>query len=202
MSKENKRPSQREIYGIRAACGLAFVLSVVSLCASLPRSDLSFDYLGLVTGIIALCTTLVIGYQIYNAIELKSRMDALSGDYEKKVQDLKEQIAQAQDEAKEFTRKYHDLMEHLDKGVEYKVSGNNPKAFDEYAKAFLIANELKEETHASYLLKRLKSIFQQGNIDPYMVSVFDLACALRKTDGDFSRRLFDFFGKNRPGDTK
>ena len=213
MSKENKSPSQREKYGLRAACGLALVLSVVSLCVSLPRSDLSFDYLGLVTGIIALCTTLIIGYQIYNAIELKSRMDALSEDYEKKVQDLKEQIAlakeeakeqitQAKDEAEEYTRKYHDLMGRENLGLYFELHNAYQKAFDTYACALLIANELGENLEAKHLSDKMIFLLEHGNVNFDTTPIYDLAYGPYKAEGKLLQMLRARLRNNPSGDVQ
>lgn len=224
MSKENKRPSQREKYGIRIACGTALVLSVVSLCASLPRSDLSFDYLGLVTGIIALCTTFIIGYQIYNAIELKSRMDAIAEDYEKKIQDLKEQIAQAQDEAKEqiaqvqektkeqitrakdeakeYARKYQNLMGQNNLGVCFELHNAYRQAFDTYAHALLVANELGEKHEAKYLSDKMIFLLEQGDVNLDTIPFYDLAYGPYKAEGKLLQMLRVRLRNNPPGDVQ
>lgn len=40
---------------------LAIILSILAICFSLPRTELSFDYLGFITGILGVLVTVLIG---------------------------------------------------------------------------------------------------------------------------------------------
>lgn len=40
---------------------IAIVLSIVAICVSCPRSDMSFDYLGLITGVLGVLVTVLVG---------------------------------------------------------------------------------------------------------------------------------------------
>ena len=44
---------------------LAIVLSVIAISVSLPRTEMSFDYLGFITGIQGVLITVLLGWNIY-----------------------------------------------------------------------------------------------------------------------------------------
>ena len=46
----------------------AIILSIVAICVALPRMDMSFDYLGLITGILGVLVTVLVGWNIYMII--------------------------------------------------------------------------------------------------------------------------------------
>ena len=50
---------------------IAIVLSIVAICVSCPRSDMSFDYLGLITGILGVLVTVLVGWNIYMVIDFR-----------------------------------------------------------------------------------------------------------------------------------
>jgi hypothetical protein len=49
---------------------MALVISIVCLCRTYPR-ELGFDYIGLIVGVLALLTTILIGWQVFILIDLK-----------------------------------------------------------------------------------------------------------------------------------
>ncbi len=87
---------------------LSLIISVIALAVALPRpNNLGFDYLGVIVALIAIATALAVGFQIWNALsletrlkELKSKIDAenntqlnllekkLKADYDSKVKIL------------------------------------------------------------------------------------------------------------------
>ena len=55
---------------------LSFIVSIVTLCLSFPTiGSLSFDYQGVIVGILSLLVTVLIGMQIYNYIIIKEKID-------------------------------------------------------------------------------------------------------------------------------
>lgn len=56
---------------------VAIVLSIVAICVSLPRTDISFDYLGLMTGILGVLVTILIGWNIYMIIDFRQERTEL-----------------------------------------------------------------------------------------------------------------------------
>lgn len=56
---------------------VAIVLSIVAICISLPRTDMSFDYLGLITGILGMLVTVLVGWNIYMIIDFKQEKEKL-----------------------------------------------------------------------------------------------------------------------------
>ena len=61
---------------------LAFVISLITLGVFInkvkPYSVVTIDtYIGVIAGFIGLAVTLLIGYQIYNALDLRQRIDAV-----------------------------------------------------------------------------------------------------------------------------
>lgn len=56
---------------------VAIVLSIIAICVSLPRTDISFDYLGLMTGILGVLVTILIGWNIYMIIDFRQERTEL-----------------------------------------------------------------------------------------------------------------------------
>lgn len=53
----------------------AIVCSVVAICVSLPSvPELGIDYIGVIVGILSLLVTMLIGWQIYNAVTIDKRI--------------------------------------------------------------------------------------------------------------------------------
>ena len=56
---------------------LAIILSILAICFSLPRTELSFDYLGFITGILGVLVTVLIGWNIYAVIDFRQEKQRL-----------------------------------------------------------------------------------------------------------------------------
>lgn len=57
---------------------LSIIISFISLGVALPRSNnLGFDYLGVIVAIISLATAFAVGFQIWNALSLETRLKEL-----------------------------------------------------------------------------------------------------------------------------
>lgn len=53
----------------------AIICSVVAICVSLPSApELGIDYIGVIVGILSLLVTMLIGWQIYNAIVIEKKI--------------------------------------------------------------------------------------------------------------------------------
>lgn len=54
----------------------ALLCSLIALCRTFP-TPLYFDYMGIIVGILSLLVTLLIGWQIYNAIEINKKLQSI-----------------------------------------------------------------------------------------------------------------------------
>ncbi len=74
---------RREIY-LTIGCATSLVLSVIAIFVSVYRTDdLGFDYQGVLVGILALLVTALIGWNIYNLIDIdkiRKEMNERKGD--------------------------------------------------------------------------------------------------------------------------
>lgn len=51
---------------------VAITLSIIAICVSYPRSaDSNLDYIGIIVGILGVLVAILIGWQLYNALNLK-----------------------------------------------------------------------------------------------------------------------------------
>lgn len=51
---------------------VAITLSIIAICVSYPRSaDFNLDYIGIIVGILGVLVAILIGWQLYNALNLK-----------------------------------------------------------------------------------------------------------------------------------
>lgn len=56
---------------------IAIVISVITICLTMPRTDMSIDYLGLITGILGVLVTVLKGWNIYMIIDFRQEMENL-----------------------------------------------------------------------------------------------------------------------------
>lgn len=56
---------------------IAIVISVITICLTMPRTDMSIDYLGLITGILGVLVTVQKGWNIYMIIDFRQEMENL-----------------------------------------------------------------------------------------------------------------------------
>lgn len=59
---------------------LSLIISVIALAVAIPRRELGFDYLGVIVAIISLATAFAVGFQIWNALSLETRLKELKAD--------------------------------------------------------------------------------------------------------------------------
>ena len=66
------------------SCGLsivALIIAVVALCRTCPRTvSLSFDYLGVIVGVLSVLVTVVIGWNIYSILDIKRLRSEISNE--------------------------------------------------------------------------------------------------------------------------
>ena len=68
---------------------IAIILSIVAICVSLPRTDISFDYLGLVTGILGVLVTVLVGWNIYMIIDFKQEKEKLQQYFDEQKKEVR-----------------------------------------------------------------------------------------------------------------
>ena len=58
--------------------GVSLLLSVIAVCVSVWRSpELSFDYQGVLVGVLSLLVTILVGFQIYNSIDVNRKISEI-----------------------------------------------------------------------------------------------------------------------------
>lgn len=60
----------------------SLLASVIAICRTHPRVELGFDYIGLIVEILALLVTMLIGWQIYNALSLEQKISNIKKEYD------------------------------------------------------------------------------------------------------------------------
>lgn len=54
--------------------GIAIAISIIALCISCPhKAELGFDYQGVLVGVLSLLVTILIGWNIYTIIDIKTQ---------------------------------------------------------------------------------------------------------------------------------
>lgn len=70
---------------------VAIICSIVAICISLPStSELGIDYIGVIVGILSLLVTILIGWQIYNAITIEKKIKDETESLKKEISDYLE----------------------------------------------------------------------------------------------------------------
>lgn len=57
---------------------IALILSIISICRTCPRTDLGFDYMGVIVGLLALLVGFLVAWQIYKTIDIEKKVDLIS----------------------------------------------------------------------------------------------------------------------------
>lgn len=69
----------------------AIICSIVAICVSLPSTqELGIDYIGVIVGILSFLVTILIGWQIYNAIIIEKKIKEETGKLKKEISDYLE----------------------------------------------------------------------------------------------------------------
>lgn len=68
---------------------LAIVLGVIAISVSLPRFNMSFDYLGLITGILGVLVTILLGWNIYTIFDFRQERQKLKDYFDEQKQSVK-----------------------------------------------------------------------------------------------------------------
>lgn len=86
------------IYPLLTVC---LIVSLVSVCHTHPRIESGFDYMGLIVGILSLLVTMLIGWQIYNALSLEQKVSNIKKEYDG-LKDKSEALARQQENIKVY----------------------------------------------------------------------------------------------------
>lgn len=103
--------------------GLAFILSVVAVCRTCPRVDLSFDYLGLIVGILSLATALLAIMFGFNVFDIKNRI-------KEQVDIRTSNIEDKMDELEKRTRGYSEYLSLLQSYFRHRDLSISNKSFE------------------------------------------------------------------------
>lgn len=68
---------------------IAIVLSIITICLTLPRREVSLDYLGLITGILGILVTVLIGWNIYMIIDFRQEKENLKQYFEEQKKSVR-----------------------------------------------------------------------------------------------------------------
>lgn len=125
---------------------LAFVISIVALavfiCKVKPYSVVTIDtYIGIIAGFIGLAVTLLIGYQIYNALDLRQRIDA--------VEKLKESWEHQQQQLEMLKNEQAEGFEIIQARLFHKTPGMTLDAFLHFHSAIKYALSV-DHKHEGY----------------------------------------------------
>lgn len=88
---------------------VSLLLSVIAVCVAVWRSpELSFDYQGVIVGVLSLLVTVLVGFQIYNSIDVNRKMG--------KIEDISREVAQM-----ELSKSIHATKSfmHTHEGIEH-----------------------------------------------------------------------------------
>lgn len=68
---------------------IAIVISIITICLALPRREVSLDYLGLITGILGVLVTVLIGWNIYMIIDFRQEKENLKQYFEEQKKSVR-----------------------------------------------------------------------------------------------------------------
>lgn len=175
---------------------MAFVISLVALavfiCKVEPYSVVTIDtYIGVIAGFIGIAVTLLVGYQIYNAIDLRQRINAVETlktsleNHQKQLDILRQEQAESTEilQARLFLKTQNMDLEaflHFHSAIKYSLSVDHKREGYKW-----LLDELKE-----YMLNITNSSFA------YCTSKEELLNTIKKFKGFYQE--YDNFIRNHP----
>lgn len=133
----------------------SLVASVTAICRTCPRTELDFDYIGLIVGILALLVTMLIGWQIYNAMNLDRKVSDIKKEYDG-LKDRSEALAQQQENIKVYNEASMEFIQGITM-VSNHNSTNLAQAYSLFTSALLhyIEADIDLETNADRCLREM-----------------------------------------------
>lgn len=133
----------------------SLVASVIAICRTHPRVELGFDYIGLIVGILALLVTMLIGWQIYNAMNLDRKVSDIKKEYDG-LKDRSEALAQQQENIKVYNEASMEFIQGITM-VSNHNSTNLAQAYSLFTSALLhyIEADIDLETNADRCLREM-----------------------------------------------
>lgn len=132
---------------------LAIILSIIAVCSHYPRSvNLGIDYLGIIVGVLGVLVAILIGWQLYNSLNLKELVEHT----EKAKKDAIDARNQAQQLLDDVTKLSNDLQD-----IVKNVSISNQKNTDDIVRIAKRIQQLHESINkASNKLEVLYQIYE------------------------------------------
>lgn len=133
----------------------SLVASVTAICRTHPRVELEFDYIGLIVGILALLVTMLIGWQIYNAMNLDRKVSDIKKEYDG-LKGRSEALAQQQENIKIYNEASMEFIQGITM-VSNHNSTNLAQAYSLFTSALLhyIEADIDLETNADRCLREM-----------------------------------------------
>ncbi len=134
---------------------ISVIASVIAICRTCPRVELDFDYMGLIVGILALLVTMLIGWQIYNAMNLDRKVSDIKQEYDG-LKDRSEALAQQQENITIYNEASMEFIQGITM-VSNHNSTNLAQAYSLFASALLhyIEADIDLETNADRCLREM-----------------------------------------------
>lgn len=64
---------------------IVLILSIISICRTCPRTDLGFDYMGVIIGLLSLLVTFLLGWNIYQVLNIKQTKEQIQKEVDEKI---------------------------------------------------------------------------------------------------------------------
>lgn len=88
MDKNDKANMHYGIAWAMTFALVAIIIGVIAIATRYPRTDLSMDYLGLIVGILSLLVTVLLGWQIFQVIDLRKTKEEINERIDNKFEDF------------------------------------------------------------------------------------------------------------------
>lgn len=143
--------------------GTSLLLSVIAVCVAAWRSpELSFDYQGVIVGVLSLLVTALIGWQIYNSIEINRKVNGTEDMARRITNEAMEKYGHS---VKSFVLTLHTLPLYMANNVEYAIDnymgaikeGLEGSATDGILLPFGYMKEIKERNKTGKVLSGKKN---------------------------------------------
>lgn len=131
---------------------LSLIISIIALAVALPRpNNLGIDYLGIIVAIISLATAFAVGFQIWNALSLETRLKELKSkieeEYIEKMQSLEQKLTADINTKSELLSNNNAYQTSITSGSISLSNGLYDKAFFSFIQALSLETSIKNIYH-------------------------------------------------------
>lgn len=140
------------------------VIIIIIVCTHFPRNgELGFDYMGIIVGVLSLLVTMLVGWQIFNLMDVNKKMsqlDDINNNIDIQIEKSKSEILSIIDDKIRKERMWNFLNYEYQAATKFMLNKEYDSAFRKFCYVACTANDMKESTLLESSIVMAKSIIK------------------------------------------